>query len=122
MKKTILFLSSLVLALCACQPKADSIIGTWEVDKVNVHFDESRSTPEMVKQIGAMEKCNEFSISEDSLLDFSGLEMGMTGRVTTDKQGNLFLEGAPFGQWKNGEIVTTTTSPLGDIVVVYKKK
>ena len=88
---------------------------------MNVHFDESRSTHEMVKQIGEREKHNYFTIDKDSVLVFNSLEMEMIGRVTTDKQGNLFLEDAPFGQWKNGEIVTKTTSPLGDIVVVYRK-
>lgn len=89
---------------------------------MNVHFDESRSTPEMVKQVGEMEKSNYFIIDKDSVLVFNSAEMEWIGRVTTDKQGNLYFEDAPFGQWKDGEIVTTTTSPLGDIVVVYKKK
>ena len=122
MKKRFLFLLGLVALLCACQSNTDTLIGTWEVDKVNVHFDESRSTPEMVKQVGEGEKYNYFIIDKDSVLVFNSVEMEWIGRVTTDKQGNLFLEGAPFGQWKNGEIVTTTTSPLGDIIVVYKKK
>lgn len=122
MKKRILFLLGIALLLGACHQKTDSLIGTWEVDKVNVHFDESRSTPEMVKQVGEGEKYNYFIIDKDSVLVFNSVEMEWIGRVTIDKQGNLFLEGAPFGQWKNSEIVTTTTSPLGDIIVVYKKK
>lgn len=122
MKKRFLFLLSLVALLCACQSNTDTLIGTWEAEKVNVHFDEQRSTPEVVKQVGEMEKNNYFTIDKDSVLVFNSVEMEQIGRVTTDKQGNLFLEGAPFGQWKNGEIVTTTTSPLGDIVVVYRKK
>lgn len=122
MKTPFLFLLSLAFSLCACHPKTDSLIGTWEAEKVNVHFDEQRSTPEVVKQVGEMEKNNYFTIDKDSVLVFNSVEMEQIGRVTTDKQGNLFLEGAPFGQWKNGEIVTTTTSPLGDIVVVYRKK
>lgn len=76
----------------------------------------------MVKQIGEMEKQNYFIISKDSILIFNSLEMKMIGRVTIDRQGNLFLEDAPFGQWKNGEIVTRTPSPLGEIVIVYKKE
>ena len=122
MKKQILFLLGLVFSLCACHQKTDSLIGEWEADKVNVQFDESRSTPEMVKQIGKSEKNNYFIIDKDSVLVFNSLEMEMIGRVTTDKQGNLFLEDAPFGQWKNGQIVTKTTSPWGEIVVTYRKK
>ena len=121
MKKPILFLLGLAFGLSACHQKTNSLIGKWEADKVHVQFDEQRSTPEVVKQVGEMEKHNYFTIDKDSVLVFNSLEMEQIGRVTTDKQGNLFLEGAPFGQWKNGEIVTTTTSPLGDIVVVYRK-
>ena len=122
MKKTSLFLAGLVALLCACHRNTDSLIGTWEADKVNVHFDERRATPETVKQVGEMEKHNYFIIDKDSVLVFNSVEMEWIGRVTTDKQGNLFFDGAPLGQWKNGEIVTSTTSPLGDIVVVYRKK
>lgn len=122
MKKPILFLLGLAFSLCACHQNTDSLIGRWEADKVNVHFDESRSTPDMVKQIGEMEKNNYFLIDKDSVLVFNSVEMEMIGRVTIDKQGNLFLKGAPFGQWKDGQITTTTPSPLGEIVVVYKKK
>lgn len=121
MKTPFLFLLSLVALLCACQSNTDTLIGTWEAEKVNVHFDEQRSTPEVVKQIGEMERQNRFTISKDSILVFNSLEMETTGRISSDKQGRLFLDGAPFGQWKDGQIVTTTASPIGDIVVVYKK-
>ena len=121
MKKPILFLLGLAFGLSACHQKTDSLIGTWEVDKVHVQFDEQRSTPEVVKQVGEMEKHNYFIIDKDSVLVFNSLEMEQIGRVTTDKQGNLFLEGAPFGQWKDGQITTKMSSPWGEIVVVYKK-
>lgn len=121
MKKPILFLLGLAFALCTCHQKADSLIGEWKADKVNVQFDEKRSTPELVRQVGEMEKQNRFSISKDSVLVFKGLDSETAGRIATDKQGNLFLDGVPFGQWKNGEIVTKTPSPLGEIIIVYRK-
>ncbi len=122
MKKHILFFLGLTFALLsACQPKSDSLIGEWKADKVNVHFDENRSTPELVKQIGEMEKQNTFSIGNDSTLVFSGLDEEKKGRITTDANGNIFLDGVLFGQWKDGKIVTKTTSPLGEIVITYCK-
>lgn len=121
MKKTFLFLLALAFPFCACHQKTDSIIGKWVADKVNVRFDEQHSTPEVVKQVGVMEKQNYFIISNDSVLVFNSLEMEKIGRVSSDKQGNLFLDDVLFGQWKNGEIVTKTPSPLGEITVVYKK-
>ncbi len=123
MKKLVfLLILGLAFAIAACHSKADSVIGQWKADKVNVQFDEKRSTPEVVKQVGEMEKQNRFSISVDSILVFKSLDTEMTGRIISDKQGNLFLDGVLFGQWKNGEIVTRTSSPLGEIVVVYKKE
>lgn len=121
MKKTILFHFCLALVLCACQPKTDSLIGEWKADKVSVQFDERHSTPEMVKQVGELEKHNRFVINHDSVLVFNSLETETAGRITTDKHGSLFRDAVYFGQWKNGEIVTTTPSPLGEITIVYKK-
>lgn len=121
MKKTIPFLFCLALALCACQPKSDSLIGEWKADKVSVHFDERHSTPEMVRQVGELEKHNRFVIDNDSVLVFNSLETETTGRITTGKQGSLFRDSVYFGQWENGEIVTTMPSPLGEITIVYKK-
>ena len=122
MKKPILYLLGLAVALCACHPKTDPLVGTWKADKVNVQFDERRSTPELVRQIGEMEKQNCLSISKDSILVFSGLETETTGRLSLAENGILILDGVPFGQWKNGEIVTKTPSPLGEIVVTYRKR
>ena len=121
MNKPILFLCGLIVTLCTCQPKTQSLIGEWKADKVNVQFDERRSTPELVKQIGAMEKQNCLTISNDSILVFKSLGIETRGRLTTDVQENLYLDGVLFGQWTNGAIVTKTPSPLGEIVVSYRK-
>ncbi|MBR0175967.1 MAG: hypothetical protein IJQ11_00865 [Bacteroidales bacterium] len=121
MKQTFFPLFCLALVLCACQPKADSLIGEWKADKVSVQFDERRSTPDMVKQVGELEKHNHFVINNDSSLVFYSLDTKATGRISTDKQGSLFWDCDYFGQWNNGEIVTTTSSPLGEITIVYKK-
>ena len=122
MKKGFLFLLSLVTAFCACNRQQDSLIGTWIVDKVNVQFDEKRSTPELVKQIGAMERQNNFSINTDSILTFNGLDTEWQGKITLKSDGTLMCNGSSFGSWKEGRIVTRTGSPLGEIAVTYRKK
>ena len=121
MKKCFLFLLGLTLTLCACTHEADSLVGTWTVDKVNVQFDEHRGTPELVKQIGEMEKQNVISISKDSILTFKGLEEGWQGRISL-KNDTLLREGTAFGIWKEGQMVTWAKSPLGEVVVTYKKE
>ena len=121
MKKHILLILSLIFLFCACNDTSNSLIGDWKADKVNIQFDENQSTPELVKQIGEMERQNQFNISNDSILAFKGLDTEWQGRLTLSKSGSLWCNGQVFGQWKEGEIVTHTPSPLGEIVIVYKK-
>lgn len=122
MKKQILFLLGTFLALYACHNDSPSLIGTWTVDKVNVQFDERRSTPELVKQIGEMEKQNTIVIGSDSLLTFNNLEGETQGRMRLSKDGTMTCDGTVFGLWEEGRIVTRTDSPLGEILVTYRKK
>ena len=122
MKKRFLFLLGLVVLLSACTEKPHSLIGEWVADKVNVQFDESRSTPELVKQVGEMEKQNHISINADSVLVFNSLDGEIRGRLTLGDKGAIYCDGTLFGQWKEAQIVTRTHSPLGEIVVTYRKE
>ena len=122
MKKNSVLLFGLIMLFSACSHDTDSLIGTWTVSKVNVQFDERRSTPELVKQMGEMERQNVITISKDSVLTFKGLEENFQGRINLESDGTLLFDGAVFGQWKAGQIVTRTDSPIGEIVVVYCKK
>ncbi|MBQ8957874.1 MAG: hypothetical protein IJ057_05165 [Bacteroidales bacterium] len=123
MKKRSFLLFGLALSLTFCHDEAsDSIIGTWQTDKVNVQFDEQRNTPALVKQIGEMEKQNSIVVSADSTLTFNGLYGGTNGRLHLTKEGTMLVDGVTFGQWKEGQIVTQTDSPLGKVVVTYRKK
>ena len=123
MKKSLIFLAGLAVAFAACHRNpTDSLIGTWTVDKVNVQFDERHSTPELVKQMGEMERQNVITISKDSILTFKGLDEYYQGRVSLQNERTLLFEGAVFGQWKEGQIVTRTDSPIGEVVVKYRKK
>ena len=122
MKNRFLLLLGLAVLLSACQPEADPLIGRWTVDKVNVQFDERMSTPELVKQIGEMERQNTFSINTDSTLVFKGLETTVEGKLSLVGDSTLLVNGTHFGVWKNGRIVTRTGSPLGEVVVTYRKE
>jgi hypothetical protein len=121
MKNRYFLLLALAALVCACHPKADPLIGTWTVSKVNVQFDEQRSTPELVKQVGEMEKQNIITIDSDSILTFKGLEEEWQDRISL-KNDTLLRNGKTFGTWKDGAIVTRNGSPLGEIIVVYKKE
>ena len=112
----------LAVLFAACTSKPDTLIGDWTADKVTVQFDENHATPELVKQVGEMEKQNRISISGDSTLVFKGLDSESQGRMTVDQQGVIYCDGQKFGIWENGIIITTVTSPLGEITVKYQKK
>ena len=122
MKHSFLFLLGLAAMLGASQPEPDPLFGTWTVDKVNVQFDEQHNTPALVKQIGEMERQNTLSISSDSTLVFKGLEETNEGRLSLRSDGTIFIDGMAFGVWKDGQIVTRTGSPLGEVTITYKKE
>lgn len=120
--KRLPLLLGIALMLGACHHDDNSLIGTWTADKVNVEFDEQRATPELVKQIGEMEKHNVIVISADSLLTLTNGEGGMTGRLHLLDDGTILVDAMPIGQWKDRQIVTRTGSPIGEVVVTYRKQ
>ena len=122
MKKSYFLFMALGLLLSACRHDTDPLFGTWTVDKVNVQFDEQRNTPELVKQIGEMERQNTLSINADSVLVFKGLEETKEGKLSLRSDGTMLFDGTAFGTWKDGQIVTRTGSPLGEVVVTYRKE
>lgn len=123
MKKSLFFLAGFIVAFAACHQKpTESLIGTWTVDKVNVQFDEQRTTPEIVKQIGEIEKQNVFTISPDSTLIFKGLDSDWEGSVSLKGGHKLYCDDREIGTWNEGQIVMSTKTPIGEVVVTYRKK
>lgn len=122
MKSKFLLFIGLIFALCACHHKADPLFGTWTVDKVNVQFDEQHSTPELVKQIGEMERQNVISITADSTLTFKGMDTEWQDKMSLRSDGTLICHDESIGIWKDGQIITRTGSPLGEVTVSYRKK
>lgn len=122
MKKRFHFLLALGLLLTTCHNNTtDSLIGTWTVDKVNVQFDEQRTTPELVKQIGEMEKQNVITISKDSILIFNGLDFNRESKLSLKGNHTLYCDDREFGTWNEGRIVTLIDTPIGEVVVTYRK-
>lgn len=123
MKKSLILLAGLAIAFVACHRNpTDSLIGTWTVEKVNVQFDERRSTPELVKQMGEMERQNVITISKDSVLTFKGLDSDWQGNVSLKSGHKLYCDDHEIGTWSEGQIVTSSDSPIGEVVVTYRKK
>ena len=121
MKKGFLFTLCFAFFLCSCNNDTTSLIGSWVVDKVNVAFDEHKNTPEMVKQIGEMEKKNTLLITADSLLTITSNGTTTSGHIRLSENGTLFYNGTYFGQWEEEKIVTSVDTPIGEVIVTYKK-
>lgn len=120
MKKWIFALWGLIAI--ACSRPNDPLFGTWEATKVHVGFDEKYTTPDMVKQIGEMEKQNQLDIKSDSTMVFVSSGYTLKGQVRLFSDGSLFCNGELFGIWKDGKITTKSPSPFGEITVEYTKE
>ena len=118
--KRLLAIGLVLLLLEACTSKQDPFIGRWTVDKVNVDFDADGTTPEMVKQMGAMEKDNVLIINPDSVLTL--IMDADTMRCRCSLRGSQILcDGQPWGRFENGTIKTETLTPMGYVRTLYKK-
>lgn len=118
MRKGVLI--GMVLLLVSCTHQEDPFFGHWTVDKVNVEFDADGTTPEMVRQIGAMEKNSEVIITADSML--MQVVEGDTMRGVCSLRGNQILcDGEPWGVFEEDVIKTETFTPLGVVKASYHK-
>lgn len=120
MKKLVLILLSLIAV--SCHRPSDPLFGTWQANKVHVGFDEKHTTPDMVKQIGEMEKQNRLEIMSDSTMTFISSDYTLQGQLRLCSDGKLFCNGELFGIWSDGKITTSTPSPFGEISVEYTKE
>ena len=121
MNKLIAFVAT-ALAFASCTHSSDPLFGTWNATKVHVDFDETRTTPDMVKQIGEIEKQNQFEIKSDSTMVFTGNGSTLEGQISLQPSGMLYCNGEPFGIWSGDRITTQSPSPFGEIKVEYSKK
>lgn len=109
-----------LLLLTSCHRYDDPFIGRWTVERVNVEFDEKKSTPEMVRQFGELEKGNVIEISKDSVLTFISDGDTLKGRYSLRGK-QLLLDGESFGKIEDGILTTETSTPLGTVRVTYEK-
>lgn len=116
-----LLVALMVIMLSSCHRNNDPLIGRWTVERVNVEFDEKKSTPEMVRQYGEVEKGNVVEIGKDSVLMRISDGDTIKGRCSLRGQ-QLLLDGKLFGKIEAGVLTTETSTPLGKVRVTYRKK
>lgn len=121
---------ALLSIFCACNSTPESKLkGKWIAEKVNVNFDEMKSSVEMINQVAETEKKTVLEFVNDSTLDISD------GAVTHRTIFELTADGKIFYRFENGlptmqelgiyqenTITTNSSTPLGTIEVIFKKK
>jgi len=105
--------------LAACS-HPDSLIGKWTVEKVNFDFDERRNTPEMIQQFGEQEVHNTLIFKNDSIVNIVMLDMN-GDYVYYLNDNEIFVENLKIGTLENGKIISKVKTPIGEMIVVYKK-
>lgn len=108
------------LLLAACQGSNDTIFGEWTPAKVNIDFDEAKSSPQIIKQLGEMEKSNQLTISSDSILTLIRQNDTLSGKVSIHA-GHITLNGQIFGSINKDVITTKESTPVGTITIDYQR-
>jgi len=120
--KRLLFISLLLLLSCS---KSEGIIGTWTVEKISFDFDERKSTPEMIRQLGLIEKHNTLIFKNDSIVHITMAAMDSDYKYTLNPEGTISLEPDTHHithfSLKNSVITTETDTPIGKMIIKYKK-
>lgn len=133
MDKIAVIVLSIVVALSSlfvsCESRRGLLSGEWKVDKVEMDFDESRVTPEMVRQIGAQEKMGYMIFNADSSLHLYDGEVVMKTRYSCGTDGSLYYESTDsarvmtyLGRYVSGKIVVERHGVLGKTRLTYIKQ
>lgn len=134
MKKTMLQIFTLVtimIIIASCgQSIEKKLIGTWKVADVRTDFDESKVTPEMLRQVVDMQKQTYFRILNDSTMVIVSNSSTYEARWTIDEEsldityfftGNA-TKGNELGKYEENKIVNNTISALGEMTIYYEKE
>lgn len=113
-----------IFALFSCS-RSSSIIGTWTVEKVTFEFNERKSTPEMIRQLGEIEKHNTLIFKNDSIVHITMAAIDADYKYQISNDGTVTLEPAdhPISSISlNQNVINTETeTPIGMMKITYKK-
>lgn len=123
---TVLIGLTLVFSSCSSSPES-KVVGTWKVVEVKVNFDEQKANSQTISQVEAREKQTILKFTSDSTLNI--IDDNNTHRClwTLDKDGlisyrfNSDQSVNELGTLDGDKITATSSTPLGDIITVFKK-
>ena len=134
MKKVIFVIGVLVMmGLISCQNSPESkLIGTWKVVEVETDFDETRSNPQMIKQVVETQKQTYFRILSDTMMVIisTGNTYEAKWKLNPDDQSITYTfnewddNSIPFelGVYVDKQIISESNMAMGKMVVYFEKE
>jgi len=118
------FLKILTLFMLFSCSRSSSIIGTWTVEKISFEFDERKSTPEMIQQLGEIEKHNTLIFKNDSIVHITMATIDADYQYQISENGTVSLTpDENITIMLNHDIIKTETeTPIGKMTVTYLKR
>jgi hypothetical protein len=124
-------LTSIVLILVSCGTgKQQKLLGTWKVTDVQTDFDETKVTPEMLKQVAEMQKQTYFRILNDTTLVIISNNNTHEAKWAFDDKTQTITylfkgtgsKANVLGTFTDGNIVNQTKTALGKMTITYGKE
>lgn len=126
MRKNIL--ATILMLLLASCTKSSGISGIWTVKKVSFDFNERKSTPEMIRQLGEMEKNDTLLLKDDGT---AHIVMAATqgdfyyvidnGTIFYDTDSTM-ASPMKLGTFSHDLITATTQTVIGKMKIEFEKK
>ena len=119
------FLEILVIFVLFSCSRSGSIIGTWTVEKISFDFDERKSTPEMIQQLGEIENQNTLIFKNDRIVHITMAAIDTDYHYQISENGTITL--TPHDHLishvvlNQNAIKTETETPIGKMRIIYKK-
>ena len=118
-----------IVFMGACNSTASKLQGNWKVADVKTEFGKTQLPPEITAHIVAEQKKISFRIMNDSVLVLMLDNNTHEAKWKMDKEHNIsyYFSTQPtlihkLGKWNGNQIVTSSKTPLGEIIVTYAKK
>lgn len=119
MKKITAISVFFALLMLSCSRGDNNKTGVWKPVSVKIGFDEYKSTPDMVRQVGLEEKSNVIAINSDSTFCYVSCGDSIAGKVKNDN--SLCADGKVIAVIQNDTIVENKKTVLGDVLIKYVK-
>ncbi len=126
------FIAFILIAIIAvsCQQSIEKqLTGTWKVSDVQTDFDETKVTPEMLRQVVDMQKKTYFRILNDSIMVIISNNLTHEAKWHFNKETSEIIYSFTgmenmsniLGKYEGKAIISKSNTPLGVITTTFEK-